>query len=85
MMSPIRCLFFLEVWFSFEMVASHLPGRENTLADDLSCNRWSVFLSKAHCLDEAPTDPPLELPGLLLSREGWTSRYWMEHNIVTAV
>ena len=70
MMSLIQCLFFLEAWFGFEIVASHLPGRENTLVDDLSPNRRSVFLSKAHCPDEAPTDLPPELPGLLLSRGG---------------
>lgn len=36
MMCLIRCLFFLEARFSFDLIASHLPGRENMLADDLS-------------------------------------------------
>ena len=38
MMHLIHCLFFLEAWFGFELTATHLPGRENTLADDLSRN-----------------------------------------------
>ena len=45
MMHLIRCLFFLEAWFEFKLIAAHLPGRENTLADDLSRNRKSHFLS----------------------------------------
>ena len=47
----IRCLFFLEAWFGFELVAMHLPGRDNMLADDLSRNRLSAFLSKAPSAD----------------------------------
>ena len=51
----VQCLFFLEVWFEFELTATHLPGRMNTLADDLSRNRLSHFLSKADAPDPAPT------------------------------
>ena len=46
-MHLIRCLFFLEAWFGFELVAAHLPCRENMLADDLFRNYLSAFLSKA--------------------------------------
>ena len=38
----IRCLFFLEAWFGFEVEAVHLPCRANMLADDLSRNRLSA-------------------------------------------
>ena len=55
MMHLIRCLVFLEAWFGFEVEAVHLPGRENMLADDLSRNRLSAFLSKALSPDPAPT------------------------------
>ena len=87
MMGLVRCLFFVEAWFGFEMVASHLPGRENTLADDLSRNRRSAFLLKAHQSDGDPTPLPSGLPELLLDMEGWTSRRWTEqfYSIVAAV
>ena len=76
MMHLVRCLFFLEAWHSFELVAAHLPGRENMLADDLSRNRLSAFLSKARCPDPLPTALPQELPELLLDLTGWTSPRW---------
>ena len=76
MMHLIRCLFFLEAWFCFEMIATHLPGRENMLADDLSRNRLSAFLSKAPSADPAPVSLPPELPELLLDHDGWTSPNW---------
>ena len=87
MMHLIHCLFFLEAWFEFELVAAHTPGRENRLADDLSRNRLSVFLSKAQSPDTAPAAIQPALPGLLLDREGWTSHRWTQQfgSIVTAV
>ena len=87
MMHLVRCLFFLEAWFEFELVAAHLPGRDNLLADDLSRNRLSTFLSKAQSPDSAPATIQPALPGLLLSHEGWTSQTWTQHfsTIVTAV
>ena len=33
--------------FQFELIATHIAGVHNGLADDLSCNRCSPFLSKA--------------------------------------
>lgn len=76
MMHLIRCLFFLEAWFGFELVADHLPGRENMLADYLSRNRLSAFLSKAPSPTPAPMPIPAELPELLLDHDGWTSPTW---------
>ena len=67
MMHLIRCLFFLEAWFGFKVEAVTLPGRENMLADDLSRNHLSAFLS-----NPAPTLLPRQLPELL-DDEGWTS------------
>ena len=79
MMNLIRCLFFVEAWFGFELAAAHLPGRDNTLADDICRNRMSAFPSKAQRPEEVPTPIPLELPELLFDKEGWTSRRWTEH------
>ena len=39
----LRCLFLMEAWFQFELVAVHIPGTLNTWADDLFCNRLSSF------------------------------------------
>ena len=73
MMHLVRCLFFLEAWFGFELVAEHLPGRENVLVDDLSCHHLPSFLSKALSADPASTSIPAELPELLMDQDGWTS------------
>ena len=87
MMRLVRCLFFLEAWFRFELVATHLPGRENMLADDLSRNRLSDFLSNAQSPDPRPTVIPPGLRELLLEHDGWTSPRWTRRffNTVTAV
>lgn len=87
MMKLIRCLFFFEAWFGFEIIAEYLPGRENILADDLSRNRRFAFLSKARQPDIAPAALPEELPELLLDPDGWTSPRWTErfYDMLTAV
>ena len=87
MMRLVCCLFFLEAWFGFELVAAYLPGRENMLADDLFRNRRSVFLSKAQSPDTQPTIIPPGLRELLLDRDGWTSPRWTRcfFSTVTAV
>ena len=46
------------------------------LADDLSRNHRSAFLSKALSPDPAPTLLPRQLPELLLDAEGGTSPRW---------
>ena len=85
LMHLIRCLFFLEAWYEFEITATHLPGKKNTLADDLSRNRVSHFLSQAHNPESSPTLLRPEWPGVLQERPGWTSPRWTEQfaSIVT--
>ena len=43
-MHLLRCLFFLEASSDCHLVASHIPGRHNELADDLSRNHLYIFL-----------------------------------------
>ena len=76
MMHLIRCLFFFEARFGFELLATHLPGRENILADDLSRNRLSNFLSKAQSPEPAPSPLDPAIAELLLDEAGWTSPTW---------
>ncbi len=77
LMHLLRCLFFLEAHFQCSLVLAHIPGVQNALADDLSRNRLSSFLSKATSpeLHPSPVDPALvEL--LLDPQADWTSRRW---------
>ena len=79
LMHLLRCLFFLEAHYQFELVATHLPGVENSLADDLSRNRLPSFRSKAPSADILPTPLPLQLPSLLLDlSHDWTSPVWTQ-------
>ena len=41
MMCLVRCRFFFEALFDFQLIAAYLPGVQNDLADDLSCDRLS--------------------------------------------
>ena len=57
MMHLLRCLFFYEAHYQFSVVAVHLAGRDNELAD-LSRDRHISFLSKALHMDQAPSSSP---------------------------
>ena len=54
----LRCLFFYEAHYQFSVMAVHLAGRDNELADDLSRDRHISFLSKAPHMDRAPSSSP---------------------------
>ena len=77
LMHLLRCLFFLEAHYQFEVVASHIPGRANTLADDLSRNLLPSFLAKAPLMDPLPSPIPLHIPPLLLDPSDSTAPAWM--------
>ena len=62
LMHLLRCLFFLEAHYQFELVAVHISGVSNDLADDLSCN---CLPSKA--LHMGPTAGPHTAPPCLFS------------------
>ena len=76
LMHLVRCLFVFEAHFRFEVVAMHIPGACNTLADDLSRNRLAS-LSKAPSADQVPTPVPPQLPTLLLDlSQDWALPAW---------
>ena len=62
-MGLIRCLFFMEVWFSFEMVVSHLPGRDNVWP--MICRITANLLFPPRLFDRTPL-PVKGLKNILL-------------------
>ncbi len=82
LMHLLRCLFFVEAVYQFQLSASHIRGRhirgrDNTLADDLSRDRLSSFRSMVPQADLEPTKFPEELPQLLFRQDlDWTSPTW---------
>ena len=83
LMHLLRCLFFMEAWFQFELVAVHIPGTLNTRADDLSRDRLSSFFLKAPEMESEPTAIPPLLPTLLLGMGDWTSPLWTKQFVST--
>ena len=77
LMHLLRCLFFCEARYQFRLSAAYLPGVQNTLADDLSRDRRSSFLSKAPGMNKEPSPAPPDLPELLLGVGDWTSPAWI--------
>ena len=43
LMQLLRCLFFMEVYFQFQLSATHIPSVLNVYADDLSYNCIPAF------------------------------------------
>ena len=76
LMHLLRCVFFLEAHYQFELVAVHIAGVRNDLADDLSRNRLPSFFSNAPHMDPLPAPIPPPLPLLLLASVTWTSPAW---------
>ena len=54
LMHLLRCLHFIEAAYCFVLVASHVPGIQNELADDLSRNRLCFFCQKATWANPQP-------------------------------
>ena len=78
-MHLLRCLSFIGAEFNFNLVATHVEGRENVLADALSRNNISLFCQLYPQAHATPTRIPPELLDLLvLSKPDWTSAAWTE-------
>ena len=75
LMHMVRCLFFIEALYGFELSASYIPTKANDLADDLSRNNLSSFLCKVPALQgNQAKDQLLEI--LIDTSGDWTSRNW---------
>ena len=85
LMHLLRCLFFLEAEHDFTLSVVHIAGVANELADDLSRNRLSSFLSKVPQACHLPTPIPSPLTKLLLDTAvTWTSPSWTQRFASTA-
>ena len=70
----LRCLFFIEAEFNFALNGTHIAGVDNHLADDLSRDKLSCFLSKLPQAHTLPSPIPKPLTTALLDTHAtWTS------------
>ena len=76
-MQLMRCLSFIAATFDFRLVATHIRGRDNILADALSRDNWSLFNSLyPQASKEATPIPPALLDLLVVAMPDWTCRRW---------
>ena len=77
-MHLLRTLVFIKAKFRFLLVvASHIPGEDNDLADALSKDNLSYFLSNHPQANENPSSLPQELLDLIVVvKPDWTSVSW---------
>ena len=76
LMHLLRCIFFIEAQHDFQLSCTHIMGKSNDLADDLSRNRLSSFLSKVPGA-APPTPVPTQLIDVLLDGSmDWLSHRW---------
>ena len=80
LMHLLRCLIFFEASFSFKIVATHIAGSQNTLADHLSRDKLSLFLHElAHTSVTGQSVPPQPLLDMLINHKpDWTSPVWRD-------
>lgn len=77
-MHLLRTLAFIKAKFRFLLVASHIPGKGNDLADVLSRDNLSYFLSNHPQANENPSSLPQELLDLIVVvKPDWTSVSWI--------
>ena len=85
LMHLLRVPVWLASHFQFWFVASHIAGKDNTLADAISRNNSDLFLSQVSPSTELlPVVPPPALVDLLSHVLPWTSAGWMKQfDIIT--
>ncbi|KAL5469194.1 hypothetical protein EMCRGX_G030413 [Ephydatia muelleri] len=75
----LRCLFYFEARFQFELRGIHIPGAQNQATDALSRNRIDVFFQQVPEADPYPHPIPSRLVEILLSEDiDWLSPLWTE-------
>lgn len=78
LMHLLRCLFFISAHFDFSVVATHIAGHRNTLADALSRDNLPLFFSLAPQADKIPVVIPDHLIQVLaVEKPDWTSSCWI--------
>ena len=74
-----RCLCLFEAHLQLHVVARHLRGRDNCLADDLSRNRLHSFFSQDPLMMPIPSPLPLLAIDLLADPSvDWASESWIQ-------
>ena len=78
MIHLLRCLFFFEALYSFQISSSHIAGEANTLADAISRNNMvSVMQVLGPNAGELRVTPPRALIDMLINaKPDWTSPAW---------
>ena len=80
LMHLLRCLFFFESHFQFVTHIEHIPGKDNSLADDLSRDNVALFMQHSEVQPEStptPIPPPLR-ERLLKKTPDWNSPSWRQ-------
>ena len=80
-MHLLRCLFFFEARFDIVLSATHLPGKQNELADHISRNNISPPLLMAYNMQSGPSQSHVPTPlkeFLMETKPDWTSGAWTE-------
>ena len=80
-MHMLRCLFFIEASYGFELSCAYISTRANHLANDLSRNNITSFLSKVPSAgSKSPVPIPTQLLVVLLGPAMyWTLPGWTQH------
>lgn len=74
-----RCLAFIKAKLECDLIASHIPGANNTRADSLSRNNLALFRALHPQAYQEPSAIPVALLDMLvLSKPDWTSTLWTE-------
>ncbi len=77
LMHLMRCLVFIMAKFNFVVSASHIKGVQNVLADALSRDNHTYFITHYPQAQPTPTAIPPELVQLLITTQpDWISPHW---------
>lgn len=72
-------LFFIKAQYQFKIIARHIPGALNTLADYLSYIELEKFHTNHHTANRYPSCTPVNLLQWLLDpRMDWMSDHWTQ-------